>query len=280
MTEKIAYQGHPGAYSDLACRKARPDLLPLSCPTFGEAMTAVTDGRAAYAMIPIDNVLAGRVADIHRLLPQKKLKIVGEHFLPVRHCLLGTADADMNNITEIYSHIHALPQCEKLINTLGAKPVVYGDTALSAKYIAEQNNPQLAAIASTAAAEHYGLTILAHDVQDHAHNVTRFLILAKTADAPEYTPDGRYVTSLLFRLRSLPAVLYKCLGGFATNSINLTKLESYMVDGDFNAAQFYCDVEAHKDDPRMAFALEELAFYTDSIEIFGTYAAHPYRFAG
>jgi prephenate dehydratase len=280
MTKKIAYQGQPGAYSDLACRKARPDYTPLSCSSFTQAMEAVISGEAEFAMIPVDNSLAGRVADIHRLLPEKGLRIIGEHFQPIRHCLVGLPGTKIEDITQIFSHVHALPQCEKLIKQTGATPVVYGDTALSAKHVAEKGDKTRAAISSSVAAELYGLEILREDVQDDDHNTTRFIILSRQMTVPEYEPDGKYITSLLFRLRSMPAVLYKCLGGFATNGINLTKLESYMVDGDFEAVQFYCDIEVHIDDPRMQFVLEEVDFYTERVEIFGTYPAHKYRFIG
>lgn len=280
MTQYISYQGNPGAYSDLACQEARPDFTPLPCPTFKDAIYAVTDKKSDLAMIPIDNSLAGRVADIHRLLPDSGLYIVGEHYLPIHHCLMASENADLSSIRDVYSHIHALPQCDNLIKELNLNPIVYGDTALSAKFVAEKGEAHRAAIASKAAAEIYGLKILRENVEDLENNTTRFVVLKRQADIPEYDPDQSYVTSLIFRLRSIPAVLYKCLGGFATNGINLTKLESYMVEGQFDKVEFYCDVEAHINDPRMAYALEELSFYTDDIRNFGTYSASSFRLAG
>ncbi len=280
MTKKISYQGQPGAYSDLACGQACPNFEPLPCPTFQDAINATRDANADLAMIPIDNSLAGRVADIHRLLPESGLYIIGEHYLPIHHCLMSVSSADIQSITEVYSHVHALPQCEKLIKELGLKPIVYGDTALSAKFVAEKDEPHRAAIASPVAAEIYGLKVLRENVEDLENNTTRFVILSREADIPKYDPSKSYVTSMIFRLRSLPAVLYKCLGGFATNGINLTKLESYMVEGQFDKVEFYCDVEAHIDDPRMGYALEELSFYTDDIRNLGTYPANAFRLAG
>ena len=280
MTQKISYQGLAGAYSDLACRDACPDYEPLSKPTFFKAMNAVLKGDSDRAMIPVDNSVAGRVADVHRLLPQTGLKIVGEHFLPIHHCLLGVEGGKIEDITHVFSHVHALPQCEKLIKTLGAEPVVYGDTAQSAKHVADKNEPHRAAIASKQAAETYGLKIFKENVEDFDKNTTRFLVLEKEQQIPAFSPDQKHITSLMFKLRSFPAVLYKCLGGFATNGINLTKLESYTLEGDFEKVQFFCDVEAHPDEDRMRYALEELAFYTDKIESYGTYVAHPYRFLG
>ncbi len=276
----ISYQGMAGAYSDLACREACPDDTPLSRPTFLKAMKAVIEGEADRAMIPVDNSVAGRVADVHHLLPRTGLKIIGEHYLPIHHCLLGTKGAKTEDITHIYSHVHALPQCERLIKELDAQPVVYGDTAMSAKHVADKGEIHRAAIASRQAAETYDLEILRENVEDFDKNTTRFLILEKDVQTPVYEDDGRYITSLFFQLRSLPAVLYKCLGGFATNGINLTKLESYTVDGDFDKVRFYCDIEAHVDEKRMSYALEELEFYTEEIDIVGTYPAHPFRFQG
>ena len=280
MSPLISYQGQPGAYSDLACQEAAAGYTPLPCDTFKNALDAVQNGQAQRAMIPIDNSLAGRVADIHRLLPDSNLFIVGEHFLPIHHNLLGLQDAEISDISEVYSHVHALPQCEKLIRELNVKPIVYGDTALSAKMVAEKGMKNRASISSSAAARIYGLKILRANIEDHANNTTRFVILDQQAEVPEFNPEKRFVTTLIFRLGSFPAVLYKCLGGFATNGINLTKLESYMVEGDFNKVEFYCDVEAHINDPAMKFAMEELSFFTDDIRNFGTYPASPFRYAG
>ena len=280
MAKKISYQGIAGAYSDIACRQASPKFTPLPKPSFFKAMNAVIKGESDRAMIPVDNSVAGRVADVHHLLPRTGLKIVGEHFLPIHHCLVACPGTKMEDITHIFSHVHALPQCEKLIKKLGAEPVVYGDTALSAKYVSEKRENHRAAISSIEAAKIYGLEVLKENIEDFPKNTTRFLILEKSTKTPKFDPKKKYITSLLFQLKSLPAVLYKCLGGFATNGINLTKLESYTVDGDFGKVRFFCDIEAHINEERMNYALNELKFYTDKIDHYGTYEAHPYRFEG
>lgn len=272
---KISFQGEPGANSDIACREARPDHEPRPCPTFEDAFAAVTEGDAALAMIPIENSIAGRVADIHHLLPTSGLHIVGEHFLPIHFQLMGLKGAEIGQIRTVHSHIHALGQCRKIIRRLGLKPLVAGDTAGSAREVAEAGDPTRAALAPRLAAGIYGLDILAADVEDEAHNTTRFIILSRE---PDPAPAGAsVVTSFVFRVRNLPAALYKALGGFATNGVNMTKLESYMVEGQFTATQFYAEVDAHPDDPGLARALDELRFFSRELRVLGTFPAHPFR---
>lgn len=227
-------------------------------------------------MIPIENSVAGRVADIHHLLPQSGLFIVGEWFLPVRHQLMAPRGAKLAEIKTVESHVQALGQCRNVIRKLGIKPIVGVDTAGSARIVAERGDKSSAAIASRLAAEIYGLDILSHDVEDEAHNTTRFVVLARE---PRWATagSGLLVTSFVFRVRNLPAALYKAMGGFATNGVNMTKLESYMVDGNFFATQFYADVEGHPDDKGLAFALEELKFFSRELRIVGVYPAHPFR---
>jgi prephenate dehydratase len=277
MTRKIAFQGKAGAYSHTACLTAFPKMEPLPCPTFAEAFKAVETGRAAMAMIPIDNSIAGRVADIHHLLPQSPLSIVGEHFIPVHHCLLGVSGAKLSDIRTVYSHVHALPQCRKIIAGLGLKPVVFEDTAGSAQKVAEMKDIHHGAIASALAAELYGLKILKKNIEDAAGNTTRFIVLARAAKKPARLKGKKYLTSLIFEVRNIPAALYKALGGFATNGINITKLESYLEGNRFQSASFYCEVEAHPDDAGFKHALDELRFFAASIRMLGTYPAHDYR---
>lgn len=273
----IAFQGLPGAYSQIACRAVFPDFESLPCPSFEETFAAVREGRARYAMIPIDNSLAGRVADIHHLLPGSGLHIIGEHFQPVNHHLLALPGVDLAEITEVRSHVHALGQCRRLIRELGVTARVVADTAGAARDIARKGDRHIAAIASELAAETYGLVSLRANVEDAEHNTTRFVIMAREAvHPPAGTPD--VVTSFVFKVRNVPASLYKALGGFATNGINMTKLESYLVDGHFVAAQFYADVEGHPEDRNLRLALEELGFFSREVRILGVYPAHPYRF--
>jgi prephenate dehydratase len=277
MTKKlIAFQGEPGANSDIACREVYPDWQPLPCPTFEDAFAAVSDGEAALGMIPIENSIAGRVADIHHLLPTSGLHIVGEHFLPIHFQLIAVAGASLDTLKSVHSHVHALGQCRKIIRKLGLKAVVAGDTAGSAREVAEAGDPTRASLAPRLAAEVYGLKILDEDVEDETHNTTRFIILSKSPAfaAPN---NGPTVTSFVFRVRNLPAALYKALGGFATNGVNMTKLESYMVEGHFYATQFYAEVDGHPDDPALRRALEELAFFSKELHVLGVYAAHPFR---
>lgn len=276
MSKTISFQGFLGAYSDLACRNVYPDWQTLPCETFEDAFSAVQDGQAALAMIPIDNTLAGRVADVHHLMPQSGLYIIGEYFLPVKHSLLGIKGSGLKDLKAVHSHIHALPQCRKRIRQLGLKPHVHADTAGAARKIAEMKDKSQGAIASTLAAQIYGLEILEEDIQDADHNTTRFLILAREAVLPEKETGTEYVTSFLFRVRNLPAALYKALGGFATNGVNIVKLESY-VDQSFQAAQFYIDVMGHQQDRSLKLALDELKYFGEDVRILGTYPAHSFR---
>jgi prephenate dehydratase len=277
MTHKIAFQGKAGAYSHTACLTAFPRLEPLPCPTFADAFKAVESGKADMAMIPIDNSIAGRVADIHQLLPTSPLSIAGEHFIPVHHCLLGVPGAKISDIKTVYSHVHALPQCRKIIADLGLKPVVFEDTASSAQKVAEMKDIHHGAIASALAAELYGLKILRKNIEDEAGNTTRFIVLTKSAKKPPQQKGQKYLTSLIFEVRNIPAALYKALGGFATNGINITKLESYLEGNKFKSASFYCEVEAHPDEIGFEHALDELRFYAADIRMLGTYPAHSYR---
>jgi prephenate dehydratase len=273
---KISFQGEPGANSHIACAEARPDHEPLPCPTFEDAFAAVADGQADLAMIPIENSIAGRVADIHHLLPTSGLHIVGEHFLPIHFQLLVIPGTRTEDLRSVHSHIHALGQCRKVIRRLGLKAVVAGDTAGSAREIRDAGDRSRASLAPRMAAEVYGLDILLPDVEDEAHNTTRFVILSREP-APAASGNGETVTSFMFRVRNLPAALYKALGGFATNGVNMTKLESYMVDGQFTATQFYAEVDGHPDDAGLARAIEELQFFSREFRILGTYPAHPFR---
>ena len=274
--EKIAFQGAPGAYSDLACRNVHPEMETLPCHTFEDTFAAVHDGRARLAMIPIANPVAGRVADIHHLLPGSNLHIIGEHFQRVDHHLLALPGAKIEDLTHVHSHVHALPQCRNVIRELGLEPVVYADTAAGAKMIAERGESTHAAIASELAGKIYGLDSLRANIEDAAHNTTRFLIMTREADFPRY--DGSdWVTSFVFKVKNLPAALYKAMGGFATNGVNMTKLESYMVDGNFYAAQFYAEIEGHIDDKRVQFAMDELRFFTSMVKVLGVFPANPFR---
>ena len=273
---KIAFQGELGANSHLAISEAYPDAEPLPCATFEDALAAISSGEAALGMIPIENSVAGRVADIHHLLPASGLYIVAEWFLPIRHQLMAVKGVTLKDIKTVESHVHALGQCRRIIRKLGIKPVVAGDTAGSARDIAERGDRTCAAIASRLAAEIYGLDILAEDIEDEAHNTTRFVVLAREEKwAPQ--DSGPLVTTFVFNVRNVPAALYKAMGGFATNGVNMTKLESYMVDGNFFATQFYADVDGHPHDRGLAFAIEELKFFSKEFRIIGVYPAHPFR---
>ena len=274
--QRVSYQGEPGANSHLACREVFPDLEAVACATFEDALAAVKTGDARHAMIPIENSVAGRVADIHHLLPGAGLHIVGEHFLRVRHQLLAVPRATLETVKKALSHTQALGQCRNTLRRLGLKPVPEADTAGSARLVAEARDPTMAAIASSLAAEIYGLKILAQDIEDEQHNTTRFVVLAN-APSDAKAGDGPVVTTFIFRVRNVPAALYKALGGFATNSVNMTKLESYQLDGRFVATMFYADVEGHPDDPPVARALEELGFFSAEVHVLGAYPASPYR---
>jgi len=273
---RITYQGEPGANSHVACLDAYPDFEPVACPTFEDAIAPVKTGEARYAMIPIENTLAGRVADVHHLLPEAALFIVGEYFLPIRFQLLAPTGAAKSGITDIYSHVHALGQCRKIIRELGARAHVAGDTAGAARQIAEWGDKTKAALAPKLAAEIYGLDILAKDVEDAEHNTTRFVILSAEPDDAD-PGKGPFVTTFIFRVRNVPAALYKAMGGFATNGVNMTKLESYQVEGSFNATMFYADIEGHPSERPVRLALEELSFFSSEITILGTYKASKRR---
>lgn len=274
--KKIAYQGEPGANSHIACREAWPAYEPVACRTFEDAFQAVSQRECGLAMIPIDNSVAGRVADIHHLMPKANLYIIGEHFLRVHHQLLIVPGADPKGLKSVYSHVHALGQCRNVIRELGLKAVVAADTAGSARELAEARDPTRAAIASELAAEIYGLDILRRDIEDEDHNTTRFVVLS--ADPHDAEPEeAPVVTSFVFRVRNVPAALYKALGGFATNGVNMTKLESYQVEGQFSATQFFADIEGHPSERNVRLALEELEFFTSYLRILGVYPASPYR---
>ncbi len=272
----IAFQGVPGAYSDMACRAVFPEMATLPCASFEDTFAAVRDGKALYAMIPIENSSAGRVADIHHLLPESGLHIVGEHFQKVEHQLLAVKGATRDQVETVHSHVQALSQCRHFARREGLQPVSHADTAGAAAEVAELGDPSRAALASTLAAEIYGLQILAADVQDTDHNTTRFLIMAQEPiDPPMH--NGLVITTFVFRVRSVPASLYKALGGFATNGVNITKLESYIIDGGFTVAQFYADIEGHPDDRMVRLALEELSFFSREVKILGVYPADSFR---
>ncbi len=273
---KVAFQGEPGANSHLAISGAYPNAIALPCPTFEDAFAAIQSGEADIGMIPIENSLAGRVADIHHLMPGSGLNIIGEWFQPIRHQLMAPKGAKLSDIKTVESHVQALGQCRNTIRKLGIKPIVAADTAGSAREVAERGDKSAAAIASRLAAEIYGLEILAQDVEDEAHNTTRFIVLSKDSTWAKQN-SGPIITTFVFRVRNVPAALYKAMGGFATNSINMTKLESYMIEGSFSATQFYADVEGHPDDRGLAFALEELKFFSAEFRIVGVYPAAPFR---
>jgi prephenate dehydratase len=276
MKDKIAYQGEPGANSHIACLEACPDLEALPCRTFEDAFQAVQEGAAAQAMIPTDNSVAGRVADIHHLLPHSTLAIVGEHFLPVHHQLLVCKGTKAQDLKSVHSHVHALGQCRKIIRDLGLNAVVAVDTAGAARELSEAKDKSRAAIASKLAAEIYDLEVLRANIEDETHNTTRFVILSPQRNDAEQGARP-VMTSFVFRVRNVPAALYKAMGGFATNGVNMTKLESYQLEGRFAATQFYAEVEGHPQDRNVRLALEELAFFTSYNRILGVYPASPYR---
>ncbi len=272
----IAFQGKPGAYSNMACRAAHPELTPLPCDTFEDTFAAIEDGKAALAMIPIENSVAGRVADIHHLLPDSGLHIVGEHFERVNHQLLARPGTKLSDIKHVFSHIHALAQCRGTLRDLGVEPHIAPDTAGAAAALAAGDNSGAAAIASSLAAEIYGLEILKSDIEDAAHNTTRFVLLAREPIDPD--PDsGLILTTFVFKVRNIPAALYKAMGGFATNGVNMVKLESYMVGGSFTSTQFYADIEGHPSTPAVGLALQELGFFSREVRTLGVYPASPFR---
>jgi len=274
--KRVAFQGEPGAYANLAAREALPHVMAVPYPTFDDAVEAVRAGETDLCIIPVENSLHGRIADIHHLLPDAGLYIVGEHFHRVRHQLLGLKGAKLADLKTVFSQGPALGQCRKLIRELKLTAHNWHDTAGSARHVAELKDPSAGAIASSLAAEIYGLDVLKADVEDESHNMTRFLIMAhEPDDAPN---DGqRVVTTFVFRVRNVPAALYKALGGFATNGVNMTKLESYQLGGSFNATQFYSDIEGHPEERHVRLALEELQFFTSKLTVLGVYPAHPFR---
>lgn len=276
-TKVVAYQGEPGAYSHLACKHTFPDLISVHCATFVDALQMVERGDAYYAMIPVENSTAGRVEEIYRELRRTQLYVVKEHFEPVNHCLIARHSMTIDQVTRVGSHPQALAQCDGKIKALAAKSVDMYDTAGAAKHIAEIDEPGLAVISSELAAELYGLTVLKTHFNDREGNTTRFLVFSQQQKMPVYEASNTYITSFMFRVRNIPAALYKAMGGFATNGINMLKLESYMVNGHFTATQFYVDVEAHFQDPAMQRALEELRFFSEDIRMLGTYYADEFR---
>ena len=272
----IAFQGLPGAFSDMACRAVHPELETLACTSFEDTFAAVREGRARLAMIPIENSSSGRVADIHHLLPESGLHIIGEHFQEVHHQLVAPKGASLETVKILRSHVQALSQCRLFIRDHGLEAVAHTDTAAAAAEVAALNDPTQGAVASELAARLHGLDILARDIHDAADNTTRFLIMAEEPSDPE-ADDGPVITSFVFRVRSVPAALYKALGGFATNGVNITKLESYIIDGAFTVAQFYADIEGHPDLRLVRLALEELGFFSREVKILGVYPASPFR---
>lgn len=272
----IAFQGQAGAYHEMACLNLFPDAKTLPCETFLNTFAALENNQADLAIIAVDNTLAGRVADVHRLLPKSGLHIIGETFEPIHHALLGIKGAKKEALTDVHSHIHALPQCQKTIAELGLTQHVRADTAGAARDVAAMNDHTQAAIASTLAAKIYGLDVLQKNIEDEAHNTTRFLILSREGYIAELDKTKDYITSFIFEVRNIPAALYKALGGFATNNINMIKLESY-VGEKFQTAQFYADVAGHPEDRPLQLAMEELGFFTKEVTILGTYEAHPFR---
>ncbi|MDX2236739.1 MAG: prephenate dehydratase [Hyphomonadaceae bacterium] len=276
MTDAIAFQGEPGANSHIACAAHYPALAPLPCATFEDAFAAVADGAARLAMIPVENSVAGRVADVHHLIPESGLFVIGEHFLPIRHQLLGLPGSTLAGLKRVRSHPQALGQCRKALRAMGLEAVKTADTAGAAREIREAGDPAEGALASTLAAEIHGLTILKPDLADAGHNTTRFLVFSATQNNAR-PGQGPCVTSFVFRVRNVPAALYKALGGFATNGVNMTKLESYIEDGSFSAAMFYADVEGHIEDRGLSLAMEELAFYSSFVRVLGVYPADPRR---
>ena len=272
----IAFQGERGANSHMACLEVFPQMNALPCATFEDVFAAVKEGQARLAMLPIENSLHGRITDIHHLLPESGLFIVGEHFLRIHHQLMAIKGAKLEGIRSVMSQIPALGQCRNIIRSLGLKMVIGADTAGSARQVAETKDPTVAALASRLAAEIYGLDILKADVEDAPHNTTRFLIMAREADDAE-PGSGDVVTTFVFRVRNVPAALYKAMGGFATNGVNMTKLESYQLEGSFNATQFYADIEGHPEQRNVRLALEELQFFSSYLRVLGVYPAHPFR---
>lgn len=281
MSEKpqiIAYQGLSGAYSHLSCTRVHPELEPFACETFAEAMFMVEEGHAALAMIPLENSTAGRVEEIYRLMPKTELHIIGEHFEPVNHCLLALPGTTLDELKTVSSHPQALAQCLDHTKELGLEPIASLDTAGSASAVADTGKKQFAAIASSLAAELYNLEILRENFQDKKGNTTRFLILSRDQNIPNFERNTRYMTTIMFTVRNIPAALYKALGGFSTNGVNMVKLESYMASDTMTVSSFHLDVEGHPSQKSMKYALQELDFFAKDVRIMGTYEAHPFRY--
>ena len=274
--KKIAFQGEKGAYSHLACLEIFPGVEPVACSTFEDAFQLARDDSEYKIVIPIENSLAGRVADIHYLIPKYKLQIHAEHFQKVSHNLLGVKGSKLQNIKTVRSHSQALGQCRKIINDNNLRPIVSADTAGSAKFISEKKDDSDSAIASELAAKIYNLEILKSNVEDETGNVTRFFVMGKDLKHPELK-DKKYITSCIFKLKSIPAALYKALGGFATNGVNLCRLESFSVKNTFDQVNFYIDIEGHIEDISVQKALEELGFHTQKLDVLGVYVAHQFR---
>ena len=274
---KIAFQGEMGAYSHIACEKLFPGSSIKACSTFEETFRTANQDENCKIVIPIENSLAGRVADIHYLLPKYKLQIYAEHFQTVEHNLLVKEGVELKDIKYIRSHAQAIDQCQKIIQKHNFQTIISADTAGSAKELSKGSDKSIAAIASTLSAKIYKLKVLVKNIEDEKNNVTRFLIMGKNISQPAYEKNKNYITSCIFRLKSIPAALYKCLGGFATNQVNLTKLESFSVKNTFDQTNFYLDLEGHIEDVRVQKALEELGFHTQSLNILGVYEASPFR---
>ncbi|HXJ00047.1 MAG TPA: prephenate dehydratase [Micropepsaceae bacterium] len=273
---KVVFQGEPGSFSHAAAREALPHCEAVAAPTFDDAFAALREGTVDLGLIPVENSLHGRITDIHHLLPDAPLYILGEHFHRVRLQLMATPGASLSTITTVVSQEPALGQCRNIVREMGLKRQLWADTAGAARHVADMKDKTLAAVASKLAAEIHHLTILKSDVEDADHNVTRFLIMSREAEYAKY--DGEpVITSFIFRVRNVPAALYKALGGFATNGVNLTKLESYQLEGSFNATQFFADIDGHPEERRVQLALEELGFFTSSLKILGAYPANPFR---
>jgi prephenate dehydratase len=274
--KKIVFQGEPGANSHIACVEAYPDCEPLPASTFEDALGAIASGEAELGMIPIENSLAGRVADIHHLMPTSGLHIIAEWFLPIRNQLMAPKGATLGGLKTVESHVMALGQCRNFLRKLKVKTIVAADTAGSAREVAERGDKTRGAVASRLAAKIYGLDILAEDIEDESHSTTRFIVLSRE-DRRIAPGNGPTITTFIFQVRNIPAALYKAMGGFATNGVNMTKLESYMIEGNFFATQFYADVEGHPEDRGVKLALEELAFFSTHFTLLGVYPAHPFR---
>ena len=277
IKEIVAFQGEKGAYSHLACEEMFPQATIKTCATFEETFKMASEDENVKIMVPIENSLAGRVADIHYLLTKYKLQIYSEHFQNVEHNLLVKEGTELKDIKYVRSHVQAIDQCQKIISKNKFKTIISADTAGSAKDLSTSNDKSIAAIASKLSAKIYNLKILKSNIEDDTGNVTRFLIMGKKVNQPENIKNKKYITSCIFRLKSIPAALYKCLGGFATNQVNLTKLESFSVKNTFDQTNFYLDMEGHIEDSSVQKALEELGFHTESLDILGVYEAAAFR---